>query len=91
MIRLWKTITASPVLRVIILSLLLSSIGYLILWDYSRVDRDFRQLKALLADVRREAIGQEKILACRFSGKAISIVDGNTTMVIKAYCPLWIR
>ena len=48
MIRLWKTITASPVLRVIILSLLLSSIGYLILWDYSRVDRDFRQLKALL-------------------------------------------
>jgi len=41
----WKAL-----LRIIILTLLLTSAGTFVLLDYYRVDRDFAALKALLTD-----------------------------------------
>ena len=83
MIRLWKTITSSPVLRVVIMSLLFSGMGCFVLWDYSRVDRDFRHLKALLTDARMQTASRDKTFVARFRDKTVSITDNGTGMVIK--------
>jgi len=82
MIRPWKTIASSSFLRVALLSAVLSSIGGLIVWDYNRVNRDFDQLKALLTDVRCQAIGQQQVLVARFAGDSVSITDNDTGTVI---------
>lgn len=81
---LWKPIAKRSFLRVALLSAVLSSMGCFVLWDYSRVDRDFRQLKALLTDVRRQTAGQDKTLVARFTGKTVSITGLENGMVIKA-------
>ena len=64
------------------MSAVLSSIGGLIVWDYNRVNRDFDQLKALLTDVRCQAIGQQQVLVARFAGDSVSITDNDTGTVI---------
>ena len=84
MIRPWKTIASSPVIRVALLSALLSGMGCFIVWDYNRVDRDFRKLKALLTDVRCQTSGRDKTLSARFVDKTVSITDNDTGMVINA-------
>jgi hypothetical protein len=83
MIRLWKKVTASPILRVVLLSSVLTAFGILILWNHHRVNRDFRQLKALLTDARCQAIGQQQVLIARFADKGVSITDNDTGAVIK--------
>ena len=83
MIRPWKKITNSPFLRVALLSAVLSGVGCFIVWDYSRVNRDFRQLKALLTDVRCQTAGKDKILVARFIDDSVSITDKDTGTVIK--------
>jgi hypothetical protein len=89
MIHLWKNITNSPVLRVALLSAVLSGVGCFVVWDYTRVDRDCRQLKSLLMDARCLAVGQsgqDKILVVRFIGDSVSVAEkdnGKEGVVIK--------
>ena len=78
MTRLWKRI-----IRVALLSAVLSGIGCFVTWDHYRVNRDFRQLKALLTDARCQAIGQQQVLIARFADKGVSITDNDTGAVIK--------
>ena len=75
----WKAL-----LRIIILTILFTSTGTLVLWDYIRVDRDFSALKALLSDTRYRAIGNDKTLVARFVGKKVIITDKTTGKVIKS-------
>ena len=70
------------VLRVALLSAVLSVIGLFIIWDHHRVNRDFRQLKALLTDVRLQTAGKDKTLVVRFTGKTVSVADHDTGAVI---------
>ncbi len=79
MIRPWKTI-----LRIALLSAVLSGIGCFVMWDYNRVNRDFRQLKTLLTDARYQATGQDKVLVIRFIGDTVSITNNDTGVVIKS-------
>ena len=71
-------------LRVLILTILFTSAGTFVLWDYYRVNKDFSALKALLQDTRYRAIGNDKTFVVRFSGKEVVISDKNTGLVIKA-------
>ena len=82
MTRPWKTIASSPFLRVALLSALLSGVACFVMWDYYRVNRDFRQLKALLTDARWQTAGKDKTLVARFTDKAVSITDNDTGVVI---------
>ena len=77
-----KTITNSPFLRVALLSAALSGIALFIIWDHHRVNVDFRQLKALLTDVRYQTAGRDKTLVARFADKAVSITNNDTGVVI---------
>lgn len=77
MSRPWKTIA-----RVALLSALLSGVACFIMWDYYRVNRDFRQLKALLTDARCQTAGKDKTLVARFVDRAVSITDNDTGVVI---------
>lgn len=83
MIRLWKTITNSPFLRVALLSAVLSGMGCFVVWDYYRVNRDFCQLKALLTDARCQTASRDKVLVVRFNGNTVSITEKDTATVIK--------
>ena len=65
------------------MSAVLSSIGCFIIWDYSRVNKDFQQLKALLTDTRYQTAGRDKTLVVRFIGDIVSITDNDTGAVIK--------
>ena len=78
MIQLWKTIASSPFLRIALLSALLSGVACFVIWDHHRVNMDFRQLKALLTDVRWQTAGKDKTLAARFADRAVSITDNDT-------------
>ena len=77
-----KTIANSPFLRVALLSAVLSGIGCFVMWDHHRVNMDFRQLKALLTDVRWQTAGKDKTLVARFADRAVSITDNDTGTVI---------
>lgn len=74
----WKAL-----LRILILTILFTSAGTFVLWDYSRVDRDFSALKALLQDTRYRAIGNNKTFVVKFSGQEVTVSDKNTDLVIK--------
>lgn len=78
MAKVWQT----ALLRVLILTILFTSAGTFVLWDYYRVDGDFSALKALLQETRRRAIGKNKILVARFVGKQVIITDRKTGKVI---------
>jgi len=84
MSRPWDTIAWSPIIRVALLSAVLSGVGCFVVWDYSRVNRDFNQLKTLLTDTRCQTAGQDKTLVARFIGDSVSIKDKDTGMVINA-------
>jgi len=70
-------------LRILILTILFTSAGTLVLWDYYRVDRDFSALKALLQDTRYRAIDNDKTFVVQFSGEEAVVSDRNTSLVIK--------
>ena len=74
----WKALA-----RILILTILFTSAGTFVLWDYYRVDRDFSALKALLSDTRYRAIGKNKTLVARFVGKQVIITDKTTGKIIK--------
>ena len=74
----WKVLA-----RILILTILFTSAGTFVIWDYYRVDRDFSALKALLQDTRYRAIGNDKTFVARFSGKEVAVSDKNIGLVIK--------
>jgi hypothetical protein len=74
----WKAL-----LRILTLALLFTSTGTFVLWDYYRVDRDFSQLKVLLQDTRRRAIGNDSPFVVQFSGQEVTVSNKNTDLVIK--------
>lgn len=74
----WKVL-----IRIIILTILFTSAGTFVLWDYSRVDGDFSKLKALLQDTRYRAISNNSPFVVKFSGEEVAVSDKNTGMVIK--------
>ena len=79
----WKTSATSSFLRVALLSAVLSGMGCFVAWDHSRVNRDFRQLKALLTDARCQTADRDKVLVAKFIGDSVSIEDKDMGMVIK--------
>ena len=70
-------------LRILILTILFTSAGTLVLWEYYRVDRDFSAVKALLQDTRYRAIDNDKTFVVQFSGEEAVVSDRNTSLVIK--------
>lgn len=74
--------TVSSMIRVTVLSAVLSASALLIMWDYHQVNNDFQQLKALLKDVRSWAVRQNKVLVVRFNDKAVWVTDHETVAVI---------
>jgi hypothetical protein len=81
MIRPWKTIIRSPVARVALLSALLSGVACFVVRGHHRVNRDFRQLRALLTDALWQTAGKDKTLVVRFVDKAVPITDNDTGVV----------
>ncbi len=82
MIRPWKRIARSSIIRVALLSAILSGMGCFVAWDYFRANRDFRQLKALLTDARCQTAGRDKTLIARFVDKTVSVTNNDTGVVI---------
>ena len=71
------------IIRVTLLSAVLSAIALFVIWDHSRVNRDFRQLKTLLTDARLNAVTQHKVLVARFTGKTVYVTDNKAGAVIE--------
>ncbi len=69
-------------LRILVFTVLFTGAGLFVFWDFSRVDRDFSELKTLLRDARYRAITKNKTLVVRFFGKKITITDRKTGEVI---------
>ena len=69
--------------RVALLASVLSAVVIFIMWDHNRVNVDFQELKALLTDVRSQAVKQHRVLVARFTGKMVTIKDHGTGTVIE--------
>ena len=67
--------------RILILTLLIVSIGVLILQDYSRLTKDFSKLMSFLTKVRSKAMHNDVILITKFKGKDV-IVKGEKGNVL---------
>lgn len=72
MAKVWQ----KALLRILILTILFTSAGTFVLWDYHRVDKDFSALMALLQDTRYRAITKNKTLVVRFVGCLLGSVEG---------------
>lgn len=70
-------------IRIAGLTLLLTTIGSFILWDYSNVVHDFSSLKALLRDTRNRAISENETIITRFDGKQVITMDGKNGVVLQ--------
>ena len=68
--------------RILLLTLIIVSIGILILQDYSRLTKDFAKLMSFLTEVRSKAIQNDVILITKFMGKNVIIKDGKTGNVL---------
>ena len=71
-------------IRILLLTILFTSVGIFVLWDYYRVNRDFTELKALLNQTRNQAISKDKVLVARFASKDIVVRGGDADLVIKS-------
>ena len=79
---LGKKITSGSIIGVVLSSAILSAVCLGVIWDYYRVNRDFRQLKALLTEVRSQTAGKNKTLIVRFTDEMVSVADNDTGAVI---------
>ena len=61
--------------RVLILTLLIVSIGILVIQDYSRLTKDFSKLMSFLTKVRSKAMQNDVILITQFIGKNVIVKD----------------
>jgi hypothetical protein len=72
------------IIRVAVLTAVLSGIACFVAWDYHRVNSDFQELKGLLRDVWLRAVRQHEVLVARFSDKVVLVVDNGTGAVIRS-------
>ena len=70
-------------LRILILTIFFTGVGLFIVWDHSRVNRDFSKLKVLLLNTRHQAIIENKTLVARFVDRQVVITDNNTDKTIQ--------
>jgi hypothetical protein len=75
-------IQGKSLLRIGVLTALFAGIGGWVLWDYYRVERDFRELKTLLQDTRNQGIMTNQTLVVRFAGKDVVVTHKETGTVI---------
>ena len=61
--------------RILILTLLIVSIGILILQDHSRLTKDFSKMMSFLTKVRSKAMQDDVILITQFMGKNVIVKD----------------
>ncbi len=59
--------------RVFLVSLVLISVGGLVMWDYQRLSEDFYNVMSLLRDVRLYAAETDKDMTVRFGDKDIIV------------------
>jgi hypothetical protein len=64
--------------RVFLVSLILISVGGLVMWDYQRVSVDFYNVMSLLRDVRLYSAETDKDMAVRFGDKDIIVSGVNS-------------
>ena len=79
-----SVLNTKALLRILILTILFTGLGAFVLWDYSRVDRDFSGLTNLLRDTRHRAMSKNKTLVARFVAKQVTITDTETGKVISS-------
>jgi len=61
--------------RVFLLTFLIVSTGILVIKDYSRLTKDFSNLKSFLTKIRSKAIQNDIILITQFKGKDVIVKD----------------
>lgn len=79
MAKVWQ----KALLRILILTILITSAVTFVLWDYHRVDKDFSALMALLQDTRYRALANDKMFVVKFSGKEAAVSARNAGSIIK--------
>ncbi len=71
--------------RVIVVSAVLYCIFSLVLWDKSRLDREFSETMNLLRQTRFTAIVENRVLITKFRNKNIIVSDGKTGHILNNY------
>ena len=61
--------------KILFLVLILVFIGSVVFYDYSRLKKDFRNVRSLLADVRSRAIKENRDITAQFFEKGLVIKD----------------
>lgn len=64
--------------NIIIGTSLITTLAGLVFLDYQRVQRDFRNLKAQLTEIRLETLLKDKPLVVKFTGTEMSVKDFRT-------------
>jgi hypothetical protein len=77
-------IQRKALLRICILAIVFAGIGGLALWDYYRVERDFRELKTLLREIRPKKFLCFKEIMGRFT--EASYTDKNKQLRMLCGC-----
>ncbi|MBU4259632.1 MAG: hypothetical protein KKI12_04225 [Proteobacteria bacterium] len=68
--------------RILILTLIIVSIGILIIQDYSRLTKDFSKLMSFLTNARLKAMQDDVILITQFMGKNVIVKEGEKGNVL---------
>ena len=64
--------------NIIIGTSLICTFALLVFFDYQRVQKDFKNLKAQLTEIRLETLLENKTLVVKFKGNKISVIDMQT-------------
>ena len=59
--------------RILLLTFIIITIGFLVIQDYSRLTKDFSKLRSLLAKVRSNAIQNDMTLIVQFKGENVIV------------------
>ncbi|MCD4676688.1 MAG: hypothetical protein K8S18_11945 [Desulfobacula sp.] len=68
--------------NIIIGTSLMSTLVILVFFDYQRVQKDFRNLKVQLTEIRLETLVKNKPIVVKFKGKEMSIIDFKTNRIL---------
>ena len=61
--------------NIIIAASIITAFGYLVFFDYHRVQNDFTKLKADLMRIRLQSVTENKHLVVRFTGDEVSVLE----------------
>ncbi|MCK5349204.1 MAG: hypothetical protein KAJ25_07425 [Desulfobacula sp.] len=68
--------------NIIIATSLLTTLALWVFFDYQRVQKDFRNLKAQLTEIRLETLTKNKYMIVKFKGKEMSVKDFRTDKIL---------